>query len=159
MSTSFIAISNELKIVQYWNEFNKSGQSYTLGICYQPIYLQSLKRFDIEDQVEHFKKTMYCNSKNDRNDLQRNVVLVFWHTDIKFILLNIKSICENTSFSLSHLKLLKWMKEQDCDNYKKFKTHLYRMLNIKIKDTCNTMTIKEFITSLIYHYLNDNLIL
>ena len=53
---------------------------------------------------------MYYLSENMRIDLQKNAVLVFWYTEIEFIFNNIKSICENTAFSLSHLELLKWMK-------------------------------------------------
>lgn len=163
MTTSVIVNSNNLKIAQYWKEFNNSGQCPTLAICYQAL------RCNIEDQVKHFKKTMYCLSENKRRDLQRSVVLIFWYTEIEFISNNIKSICENTAFSLSHLELLKWMKKQDYDNYIKFKTHLHKMLprileRIVTSKSYETSTenfelLKECIIRLVCSYLNENLIL
>ena len=120
MSTSVIVNSNNLKIAQYWSEFNKSGKSHTIAICYSAV-----RRGDIHDEIAYFKKTMYCLNKADIKILQKNAVLLFWSTEIEYIYKYIRHICEGDAFPLSHLELFKWMKEQDCDNYKKFKNWDY----------------------------------
>lgn len=157
MSSSKIIIEyNNLKIEQYWKKFIKSGQSYTLAICYS-----NMLRGDITDEIAYYKKTMYCLNKDEKKRLQTNAVNIFWYTEVDYICKNASDIREISAYPLSHLKLFKWMKKHDCDKYIEFKTYLNRMLYLRNNDALNgfSMSINTFVAKLLIRFLNDNLIL
>lgn len=138
---------NQQKRNEYWNNFNKTGQHYTLARCYYSVS----KPTKFEDIIETIKNTMYAKNKKERQELGMGIISLFFNDEIDYIFENRIKIAEQFNcVSLINYKLFNWMKLKNKEIYTNFKYYLSEILKKKI----NFDEIKSYITYEIYHYLS-----
>lgn len=142
---------NQNKRIEYWNNFNKTGQHYTLARCYYAI----TKPKTFGDILESIKNCMYAKDSEERQKLGVSTVSLLFNNEIEFIFNNRRLIRENfNQVSFSNHKLFCWMKAVNKDKYAEFKNTI--SVGLKNKALIGSLTpseIKRDIAIEIYYYL------
>jgi len=146
--------SNRIKILQYWKEFNKTGNQKSMSKCYGAMSDGSLNH-----KLNYFGNQMHILNDTERNNSLKTTVLIYWSEEIEFIIKNRHTIRANPqNISFANKELFAWMKQQNEYEYYKFKIDIHNLLLLLKEIEADYEQIKIGLAKIISCYLENKFI-